>query len=145
MKTRTSKWLNICIDLLIILWGYASLAKLSEFDKFRHELFNQFLNKGFSDIFVYLIPATELLLVAFLITKDIQKAGLVLSAILLGIFTIYIGLILFHVFPRTPCSCGGVIELLGWKSHFFFNLCFLSLNMYAIHLLNKKRKEETEL
>jgi len=143
MTFKTTIWLNTCTNLLIVLWGYAALSKLMEFDKFRHQLFLQFLNKSFSDISVYLIPGLEISLVLLMITEPFRKGGLILSLILLSTFTIYIGLILLKIFPRKPCSCGGVLELLDWGPHFLFNLFFLFLNINAIILLNNRRKEET--
>ncbi|MFD2285954.1 hypothetical protein GJU39_01310 [Pedobacter petrophilus] len=143
MKIKTNIWLTYCTNALIILWGYTSLWKLAEFDKFKHELYLQFSNREFSEIFVYLLPAVELFLVVLLLIEATKKIGLVFSVALLTIFTIYIVLILSHFFRSTPCICGGVLELLGWKSHFFFNLFFLSLNIIAIKILNKTRKEVT--
>lgn len=31
-----------------------------------------------------------------------------------------------------PCSCGGILESLGWREHLYFNLAFIALAVLAL-------------
>jgi hypothetical protein len=56
-------------------------------------------------------------------------------------FTGYVGLILVNYFGRVPCSCGGVLKIMGWKTHFVFNLFFLLLTVTGIYITNRERRQ----
>jgi putative oxidoreductase len=56
------------------------------------------------------------------------------------VFTGYVILVLINFFGRVPCSCGGVIQVLGWKTHMVFNLFFLLLTGLGILIITKKRR-----
>jgi hypothetical protein len=54
-------------------------------------------------------------------------------------FTFYIVIILnFSSF--IPCSCGGILEKLGWREHLIFNIFFLFLALAAAVLFYGKRQ-----
>jgi putative oxidoreductase len=130
MKNALTK---ISISLLIILWVYTAGSKLLEFNSFKHQLSMQHFPFGLERIFVFALPLTELLTAYLLCKKQTLKAGLVLSLTLLIIFTVYIVLILTGINSKAPCSCGGVLNFLNWKTHLLFNLTFMALNAWAIY------------
>jgi putative oxidoreductase len=119
--------------LLILLFAYAAISKLADFPKFRHEMNNQNFPPEVAEALLYLVPAAELAAVILLLTEKGQKAGLILSAALMALFTGYIGLVLTGYWQRVPCSCGGVLRNMSWQAHFFFNLFFLALSAAALY------------
>ncbi|MEG0917288.1 MAG: hypothetical protein RSF68_09775, partial [Myroides sp.] len=50
-------------------------------------------------------------------------------------FTVYIFLILNYS-PFVPCSCGGVLEDLGWWEHLWFNGVVCLVTVFIILLSN---------
>ena len=43
-------------------------------------------------------------------------------------FTTYI-FIIMHFSEHVPCSCGGVLQRLGWQEHLIFNIVFVMLGI----------------
>lgn len=119
--------IEICSGLLVLLWVYASLAKLADTTAFLRELKNQVFPKETLQLLFYLIPISELLVAGLLILKRTRTYGLLFSLVLMLIFTAYIILILYGYYDRVPCSCGGVLSTLGWRSHLIFNLFFTAV------------------
>jgi len=86
------------------------------------------------------LPILEFLVVIFLAIPKWRLKGLYSSLTLMTTFTVYI-IAMFAVSPKMPCSCGGIIELLSWQQHIIFNSLFVLLNLWAIILLRKEKKE----
>lgn len=126
-------------NLLILLFAYAAVSKLADLHAFRGQLHNQPIPKTIADVLLIAIPLTEIAAIALLsVNRTVQK-GLILSFVLLSVFTLYIGLALTHFWSRMPCSCGGVLSQMGWGTHFIFNLFFLILCGLALYLPEPKR------
>jgi uncharacterized membrane protein (DUF485 family) len=85
-----------------------------------------------------LLPPAELLLATLLTFEKTRYPGFILSAILMSLFTGYIALAVFHVFPKVPCSCGGILQHMDWTTHLYFNLFFLTLSLTTIYLIKRK-------
>ncbi|MCH7415287.1 hypothetical protein MM213_17435 [Belliella sp. R4-6] len=137
MRKSTIKFLEIINEgyswLLIILFGYTAINKLIDWEHTRASLYNQVFPIWLSEIILYLIPFLELLTVILLILPRTRRQGLVISILLMLAFTIYISLVLTNIFGRIPCSCGGVLNQLGWTEHLFFNLLFLGIALLGYH------------
>jgi hypothetical protein len=81
----------------------------------------------------------ELGLVLALSLPVSRLKALYLSVGLMIVFTTYIILILnFSSF--IPCSCGGILETLGWTEHLIFNLFFIVTGSYVLVLHNHSKK-----
>jgi putative oxidoreductase len=119
--------------LLILLFAYATVSKLSDLAMFRHEMYNQHFPPEITAALVWLIPAAEIVAIVLLLSERWQRAGLLFSAILMALFTGYITLVLSGYWQRVPCSCGGVLRNMSWQAHFFFNLFFLALSAAALY------------
>ncbi|MFD0767142.1 MauE/DoxX family redox-associated membrane protein [Mucilaginibacter lutimaris] len=127
--------------MLILLFAYAAISKLAVLRQFRHEMHNQNFPPEAADALTFLIPAVEITAVILLLTEKWLRAGLVLSVILMTLFTGYIGLVLAGYWDRVPCSCGGVLRNMSWQAHFLFNLFFLALSLAAVALPYKGKAE----
>jgi putative oxidoreductase len=130
--------LDMSCSFLILLWVYAAASKWMQFKMFVGTLSNQVLPHWIVYPLAYLLPLFELLTAIGLCFSHYRKAGFWASLILLTGFTVYITAILLRLFPRVPCSCGGVISNLSWLSHLFFNLFFLLLSIVGLSISNGK-------
>lgn len=115
---------TIASSLLMLLWIYTAGSKLMDLKDFKHQIHNQVFPDYLDGLLLYLIPSVEILAAALLYFSRTRFLGLTMSLILMFCFTTYIGLALLNVYSRMPCSCGGVLKFMGWKSHFIFNLFF---------------------
>ncbi|HEV2479234.1 MAG TPA: MauE/DoxX family redox-associated membrane protein [Puia sp.] len=128
-----------CISaLLILLFLYASVSKFLDFKTFFKEMNNQPLPNSWTPFLVWFIPCSEILISVALIFERTRLLGLYGSLVLMGLFTIYAILILSHVFPYVPCSCGGVIKRLTWRQHLVLNLFFVTLSIIGVIAQRKK-------
>jgi hypothetical protein len=82
------------------------------------------------------IPLLEILLAIVLVYpwRKMQRWALWTSTLLMGVFTLYIALMLLFAEKRL-CHCGGVIEEMGWHTHLGFNAIWVGLGMWAIKRL----------
>ena len=120
------------ISLLILLWVYAATAKLLEFDQFKVQLSQVSFLKPITGLLVYIIPLVEYSLAGLLLVSKTRGTGLLGSAILMSVFTVYIaGMI--SLSPVLPCSCGGIINNLTWQQHLLFNIGFTALAITGVY------------
>lgn len=119
--------LNSINFLLILLWTYAAVSKLSDYQTSRDEMSNQALPPRLEEILVWAIPLVELTTASLLLFSPTRLKGTLLSLFLLVTFTLYIVLVKLNFFDYVPCSCGGIISKLSWEEHFYFNLSFLAI------------------
>ena len=143
MENHTSKAQQaglIIATLLIALFFYTASSKLLDMEEFKRQLANQTLPKWSVHPLLWIIPTSEILVSALLISKSTRRIGFYFSAILMLIFTTYMGLVLLNVFDRVPCSCGGVIKYMQFSTHFLFNLFFLALSAIGLYISKNQRK-----
>ncbi|MCC4211291.1 MauE/DoxX family redox-associated membrane protein [Leeuwenhoekiella parthenopeia] len=127
----TSIYLGICLALSL-LWMYAATAKILEFDQFKIQMSQVSFLKPMADILVWFIPLLEYFLAALLLVSKTRRLALMGSAVLMSVFTVYIGgMISFS--PELPCSCGGIINHLTWQQHLIFNLFFTGLAYWGCY------------
>jgi hypothetical protein len=130
---------DLIVSALILLFVYASVSKLANIQGFQTAMRKQPFPHWLSSILVWAVPALELAIASLLMTTRTKLLGLYSSLGLMSLFTLYIIAILLHSFSRIPCSCGGVIQSLGWTQHLFFNLFFVVITGYAI-IIEKRTK-----
>lgn len=128
------------IFLLVILWCYTAISKWSEPAAFMASIASQPLGSIPDRLVFWALPAAEILAALALLSKKTRPIGLWLSVVLMATFTIYVGLALAKIFEKLPCSCGGVIGKMGWQAHFWFNLFFLTIAVYATAYQNHKKQ-----
>lgn len=121
----------------ILLWVYTAGSKLADFQSYKQEMSLQVFSPDFAAVLLYAIPFLEILCAILLLIKKTNKLGLVLSLLLMLVFTGYILLIISGYFPKIPCSCGGVIKAMGWKAHLVFNIFFVSASILSLFMTLK--------
>lgn len=137
------KWIIEVIALLIILlFLYTGISKLWDFAVFRAQLRESpwTLLAGLSNVVAWTLPLGELLLVGLLIWPATRKTGFILSALLFGVFIVYL-VILLSSGKRLPCSCGGIISTMSWETHVYFNTLFLLLSLTGVYLERKSGRK----
>ncbi len=133
---------DIIASLFILLFLYTGLIKI-----FYHARFDWALNEspllrgGIAALLSWLIPAVEIGLVTLLLLPRTRTKGLFGSTFLIGIFSIYVGFMLYFRSDR-PCTCGGIIEYMTWHQHFYFNTGFTLLGAISIWLDKQVRAAE---
>ena len=139
MEKGSNKLLKYATGLIALLWFYAAINKLLDFQSFIQAMHKQPLIRSLQVLLIYGLPPAEMLTGILLIVRKTILSGLCISAILLVVFTVYTGLILLRFFHRVPCACGGLIGHMGWSFHLWFNIAFLALTLISIMI--GKRKE----
>lgn len=125
--------------ILLALWIPVSIDKFINFRIFKNGLILQPFNDSFAQVLAYILPGLEALTALLLLLESLRRYGMILSLILMAVFTGYIGTALAGAWQELPCGCGSVINGLSWKQHFFFNLFFLLISGYGVYLMNPKR------
>lgn len=124
----------IALFLLVTMWAFAGSSKLFTYQDFRFELLGHAVLAKYAFLVAWLVPAIELIIALGILIPSTRNISLKASAGLLAIFTLYI-FYMFRFYPKTPCSCGGIISLLGWKEHIVFNLAYLFLSLLPLFLM----------
>ncbi|MBS9525968.1 hypothetical protein KI659_18250 [Litoribacter alkaliphilus] len=127
--------------LLILLWGYTGIAKLTDFASFRSAMQNQEIPLDWARILAYVIPPVELALAGMLIMPKLRFWGLAGSMVLMTIFSTYVGLVYIGSFPVVPCGCAGIFQDIGWGAHVLINISFVLLALLGLWALNQKEMQ----
>ncbi len=128
--------------LFIILFIYAALSKLLDFENFNVQLSNSPVLTKIAGLTSWFIPAVEILLAICLSISRFRLPALYSSLTLMTIFTAYIIAILQFSYT-IPCSCGGVLQKLSWQDHLVFNTGFMVLAAAGILMYPGKGKLKT--
>jgi uncharacterized membrane protein YphA (DoxX/SURF4 family)/uncharacterized protein YxeA len=134
---------NVIVELIcflyVLLFVYAAVSKILDFENFQAQLGQSPLLSPFADFVSISVILLELIIAVLLSINRTKYFALWCSVALMSMFTTYIVIILnFSYF--IPCSCGGILEKLGWKEHFIFNIVFLLLAIVAIRLKQDKKR-----
>lgn len=129
--------------LFIFLFSYAALSKLISYSVFKDQLTQVPFLAFAAPFLVWAIPGVELLVVVLLLCPSLRRYGILAF---LGLMLMFTGYLVYTVYfsPYTPCSCGGIISGIGWRSHILFNLLFIVLAVLAILLEPTKSLEKQQ-
>ncbi|WP_111309612.1 MauE/DoxX family redox-associated membrane protein [Confluentibacter sediminis] len=132
---RNKSWHQIVtksiVFLYVVLFVYAATSKLLDFENFRLQLSQSLILTDLKDIIAFMIPLLEILIAIGLAINQSRMLALYMGVGLMSAFTMYIVTIL-NFSDFVPCSCGGILEQLGWKEHLVFNFIFVALGSFAI-------------
>lgn len=123
--------------MFILLFVYAGVTKLLDYNKFNVQLGQSPLLAPFADSVAWFIPSLELMIALMLIFNKFRLTALYISFALMLLFTIYIVFIM-NFAEHVPCSCGGILENMGWSEHLAFNVGFVLLSITAILLSSQE-------
>lgn len=133
---------DIISALYILLFLYAALSKLTDYEKFRVQLGQSPLLTPWAAIIAWTVPVSEIILSALLMASRTRLFGLYGALVTMSLFSTYIISIL-HFSEFVPCSCGGILEKMNWQQHLGFNLIFVGLAVFAICVYRGQTKPET--
>jgi len=128
--------IKIASVLFIVLFVYSATSKLLDFEQFKIQLGQSPIITAYADWVAWGIPLIEYVITGlFLVPRSISLAFYA-SFSLMTMFTTYILLIL-NFSDYIPCSCGGVLEDLGWTEHIVFNVGFIIIAAIALFYLER--------
>lgn len=138
-----SKIRNVSIEIIsmlfILLFTYAALNKLLDFENFRVQLAQSPLLSAYAGFVSWGIIVIELIVSLILFIPRYRIIGLYCSFVLMVMFSVYIYIILNYS-PYIPCSCGGILEKMNWKEHLVFNIFFVILGVITIMIVPEKKE-----
>jgi hypothetical protein len=121
---RKSIVVEIISSLLIILFIYTALSKLSNYSNFIAQLSKSPFITSYASSIAWSIPAVEIIISLLLVLQRTRLLGLYASFFLMSLFTAYL-IIMLNFSYYIPCSCGGVLQYLSWNQHIVFNSFFI--------------------
>jgi uncharacterized membrane protein YphA (DoxX/SURF4 family) len=133
MASKREWAIEIIAFLFVLLFLYAAANKLLDYQKFTVQIGQSPLLTGFGGSIPWLVIAIEILISILLIVPRFRLVGLFAAFSLMTMFTAYIWAIL-NFSSSIPCSCGGILEKLGWQEHLIFNSGFVVLGIAGIVL-----------
>lgn len=133
---------DIISGILLLLFLYTSLSKLADYEVFKNVLSASPLLKSLDGVVAWLLPVTELVVVVLLFIPSKRLKGLYASFVLISLFTLYL-IYMITFTPHLPCNCGGVLKLLTWPQHIFFNLFFILLSLFGILLYQRSKNRKS--
>ncbi len=125
--------------LFILLFVYAAISKLMDFHNFRIQVAQSPLLTAFAGNIAVAVVSSELVISILLAIKGTRLIALYSALALMVMFSIYIYLVLNYS-PYIPCSCGGILEEMGWTEHLYFNIIFCILAALAIYFIEIPKK-----
>jgi hypothetical protein len=138
LKLKIKFWfIEIVAALFVLLFLYTAISKLKDYKHFARVMLHSPLIAHYALYLSITVPSIELIAVVLLIIPTWRRAGIILSTVLMIVFTVYIGYMLFTS-SNLPCTCGGIFEHMAWQKHFVFNCVFLLLGISTIFLYNPK-------
>jgi putative oxidoreductase len=127
----------LILALLTVLFLYTGISKLLDFQGFLHAMQIQPFPNKYAIYPAWGIPLLEIAITITFFFNRTRLTGLYASFVLMSLFTVYAILVLMHVFPFVPCSCGGILKSLKWEAHLWFNIFFTAISLCGI-LIHKK-------
>jgi len=140
LKRRSYEVLEmVLLFLFILLFVYAAVSKLVDYETFENQLGQSPLLSAFAGWVAPGVIFIELLIALLLIFERTRLFALFGFYTVMVLFTTYI-IIILNFTDFIPCSCGGVLEQLGWTEHLVFNVGFMGLGVVGILVENKRSK-----
>lgn len=143
MKSKTQKiLLEIICLLLVVLFVYAASSKIWDYSSFKFQLSQSpLLLRGSSNWLAWMILTVEIIIAVLLVIEKYRLLALYTSLSIITLFTTYLIIILnFYEAKDIPCSCGGILNKLGWRTHIYFNLFFVLIAVVGIIISSNKKK-----
>jgi uncharacterized membrane protein YphA (DoxX/SURF4 family) len=130
--------------LFILLFVYAAVSKLLDYENFRVQLGQSPLLTAFAPWVAWGVPGSEIVIAGMLFIPRLRVTGFYAAFALMVMFTTYIVIIL-NFTDFIPCSCGGVLEKLGWTEHLIFNLVFVGLAAVGVWFATREERYDLKM
>jgi uncharacterized membrane protein YphA (DoxX/SURF4 family) len=137
LKELTAEIISL---LLILLFIYAAVSKGLDFQNFQAQLGQSPLISAYTGFISYSLLIVELTIALLLAVPKTRFFGLMASFTIMILFTAYI-IVILNYSSFVPCSCGGILEQMGWKEHLAFNIGFTILAGAASLILSTNKKK----
>lgn len=135
LKTRFQ---NVLLELIcflyILLFVYAAVSKVMDFENFQVQLGQSPLLSAFARLVSWGVPIVEIVIAILLVIPKFRLVGFFAAFSLMVMFTTYI-IIILNFSSYIPCSCGGILEKMSWTQHLVFNSVFVILAAAGILIL----------
>src|SRR5579859_1522679 len=128
---------NIIAYFFILLFLYTGGSKLLDIHLFKEQLISSPLLGSLAGIIAWGLPIGEILLAIVLFIPAWQLNGLYATLVLMGLFSLYVTVILF-MDNHLSCSCGGIIEELSPRQHVLFNTACVILSGVGIAIARQE-------
>src|SRR5258708_14810771 len=125
---------EIASSLFVLLFTYAALSKLLDYNIFKIQLGKSPFVTQFSGTLAWAIPLLELFVSTTLLFKQTRLLGQYLSLSLMTMFSAYI-FVMLHYSYYIPCSCGGIFSKKTWNQNTIFYNIFVFF--YIIFIYNR--------
>lgn len=137
MKTFTLYLKLSAVYFFILLFCYAAISKALDFENFQVQIGQSPLLSAYAGMVSYAVIFAELIIVLLLVFDATRLYGLYASTAVMSAFTIYIYLILNYS-DFVPCSCGGILEKMGWTEHLILNIACVLFGGVAVWISEKE-------
>ncbi|MCT4121910.1 hypothetical protein HZP71_04510 [Elizabethkingia anophelis] len=139
METKRTRIPTFISIFFILLFCYAAISKIMDFEKFQIQMTESPLLSTFAGFLPYVLVISEFIIAGLLCYRITQNAGLLASFILMLFFTGYIAHMLLTS-ENLPCSCGGILEKMSWTQHLYFNIgcAVLAAIVLGINIRNSR-------
>lgn len=137
-SSRTKEIITDIISyLFIFLFIYTAYSKGTDHSGFSKSLGRYKMLVSYADQIAWLIPAAEVFVSGLLLFPKTRKLGLIASLILMLTFTAFLFIMVFTM-DSLFCSCGGVLNSMGFWEHIWFNIGFIVLAIIGIVLCKNR-------
>lgn len=126
----------------ILLFFYASISKILDFENFQIQIGQSPLLNAFTGIISYTVIIIEIVIAVLLSFRQIRLFAMYISLFLMSAFTVYIFIILNYS-PFIPCSCGGILEKMTWTEHLVFNV--ITMIFAILYIVIEEIRKETHM
>ncbi len=116
----------------IVLFCFAAVSKLSDFENFQVQLAQSPLLGAYAGFVSYAVLVALLAVVVLLCLRRARTAGLAGSLLLMLLFAGYTAYVLFFA-ASTPCNCIGILPQLSWQQNFAAELAGAGLGIAGIY------------
>lgn len=132
MANLKSKGISITgiSSLFILLFVYTAISKFRDLVPLRYIIERTGIDYTAAAALALALPICELLIALLLILPKTRTLGLLASLILMTVFTLYVSSVLLFA-KELPCTCGGILQALGWREHLVLNLMLTGLALWA--------------
>jgi putative oxidoreductase len=140
--TRRETLSEIIAYFFILLFLYTGIYKIYSFSVFRIGLEESPLMPAKGAMvkllawgIAIMVPLLEIVISIMLFWPATRRKGLYGAAVLMALFSLYVGALVFLVpGSKQPCSCGGVYDNMNWNWHLGLNIAFTFLAMLGIKI-----------